>query len=260
MFNVNSYNRIVIKIGSAVLATNTGKVNHDVLASISEDIAWLFKKNKEVLIVSSGAIALGRKKIKFSENLSLAESQALAAHGQIELMSAWKKHLTKFSIPIGQILLTPRDTELKVSSENATQTVSKLLEARCLPIINENDSTATDEIKFGDNDLLAAKVAKLIEADLLIILSTVDGLYNSVKDVQTKNRNSLVKEVNKITPKIKKMAGDASQMGKGGMISKIDAAEICLKNKCAMVIASGKNKEPIRGIGKRAKQTWFIKK
>ena len=164
MFNVNSYNRIVIKIGSAVLATNTGKVNHDVLASISEDIAWLFKKNKEVLIVSSGAIALGRKKIKFSENLSLAESQALAAHGQIELMSAWKKHLTKFSIPIGQILLTPRDTELKVSSENATQTVSKLLEARCLPIINENDSTATDEIRFGDNDLLAAKVAKLIDA------------------------------------------------------------------------------------------------
>ena len=134
------------------------------------------------------------------------------------------------------------------------------MEARCLPIINENDSTATDEIKFGDNDLLAAKVAKLIDADLLIILSTVDGLYNSVKDVQTKNRNSLVKEVNKITPKIKKMAGDASQMGKGGMISKIDAAEICLKNKCAMVIASGKNKEPIRGIGKRAKQTWFIKK
>ena len=260
MFNVNSYNRIVIKIGSAVLATNNGKVNHNVLTSISEDIAWLFKKNKEVLIVSSGAIALGRKKIKFSENLSLPESQALAAHGQIELMSAWKKHLTKFSIPIGQILLTPRDTELKVSSKNATQTVSKLLEARCLPIINENDSTATDEIRFGDNDLLAAKVAKLIDADLLIILSTVDGLYNSVKDVQTKNHNSLVKEVNKITPKIKKMAGDASQMGKGGMISKIDAAEICLKNKCAMVIASGKNKKPIRGIGKRTKQTWFIKK
>jgi glutamate 5-kinase len=260
MFNVNSYNRIVIKIGSAVLATNNGKVNHNVLTSISEDIAWLFKKNKEVLIVSSGAIALGRKKIKFSENLSLAESQALAAHGQIELMSAWKKHLNKFSIPISQILLTPRDTELKLSSKNAQQTVNKLLEVGCLPIINENDTTATDEIKFGDNDLLASKVAKLIGADLLIILSTVDGLYNSEKDMQTRKRGSLIKEVGKITPKIKMMAGHASQMGKGGMISKIDAAEICLKNKCAMVIASGKNKKPIRNISTRTKQTWFIKK
>lgn len=260
MRNLNSYNRIVIKIGSAVLAGSNGVVNQSILSSISEDIAWLFKNNKEVLIVSSGAIALGRKKIKLSKNLSLAESQALAAHGQIELMSAWKKHLNKFSIPIGQILLTPRDTELKISSKNATQTVSKLLEAGCLPIINENDSTATDEIKFGDNDLLAAKVAKLIGADLLIVLSTVDGLYASEADIQIRRLSSLIKEVNKITPKIKKMAGHASQMGKGGMISKIDAAEICLKNKCTMVVTSGKNKRPIRGIQKRTKATWFIKK
>ena len=175
-------------------------------------------------------------------------------------MSAWKKHLNKFSIPIGQILLTPRDTELKLSSKNAQQTVSKLLEAGCLPIINENDSTATDEIRFGDNDLLAAKVAKLIGADLLIILSTVDGLYASEEDVQTRKLSSLIKEVSKITPKIKKMAGHASQMGKGGMISKIDAAEICLKNKCAMVITSGKNKKPIKGIDRRTKATWFVKK
>jgi glutamate 5-kinase len=260
MRNVNSYNRIVIKIGSAVLAGANGKVNNNILASISEDIAWLLKNNKEILIVSSGAIALGRKKIKFSQNLSLAESQALAAHGQIELMSAWKKHLNKFSIPIGQILLTPRDTELKISSENATQTVRKLLESGCLPIINENDSTATDEIRFGDNDLLAAKVAKLIGADLLIVLSTVDGLFGSEEDVKTRRLSSLIKEVNKITPQIKKMAGHANQMGKGGMISKIDAAEICLKNKCEMVITSGKNKKPIRGLAKRAKATWFVKK
>jgi len=176
MHSITSYNRIVIKIGSAVLADSDGRVNHTILSSISEDVAWLIKNGKEVLIVSSGAIALGRKKIKFSENLTLPESQALAAHGQIELMSAWKKHLNKFSIPISQILLTPRDTELKLSSKNAQQTVNKLLEVGCLPIINENDTTATDEIKFGDNDLLASKVAKLIGADLLIILSTVDGL------------------------------------------------------------------------------------
>ena len=125
MRSVTSYNRIVNKIGSAVLARSNGAINHSILASISEDIAWLLKNGKEVLIVSSGAIALGRKKIKLSENLTLAESQALAAHGQIELMSAWKKHLNKFSIPIGQILLTPRDTELKLSSKNAQQTVSK---------------------------------------------------------------------------------------------------------------------------------------
>ena len=260
MRNINIYNRIVIKIGSAVLSSSNGVVNHSILASISEDIAWLLKNDKQVLIVSSGAIALGRKKIKLSADLSLAESQALAAHGQIELMSAWKKHLNKFSIPIGQILLTPRDTELKLSSKNAKQTVSKLLEAGCLPIINENDSTATDEIKFGDNDLLAAKVAKLIGADLLIVLSTVDGLYSTEEDVQIKKHSSLIKEVNKITPKIKKMAGHASQMGKGGMISKIDASEICFRNKCAMVITSGKNKKPIRNIAKRAKATWFIKK
>tara|TARA_Y100000748_G_scaffold191695_1_gene160508 strand:- start:549 stop:1331 length:783 start_codon:yes stop_codon:yes gene_type:complete len=260
MRSVTSYNRIVIKIGSAVLARSNGAINHSILASISADISWLLKRDKEVLVVSSGAIALGRKEIKLSENLTLPESQALAAHGQIELMSAWKKHLNKFSIPIGQILLTPRDTELKLSSKNAQQTVSKLLEAGCLPIINENDSTATDEIKFGDNDLLAAKVAKLTGADLLIVLSTVDGLYTSKEDVQTRKLSSLIKKVRKITPKIKKMAGHASKMGKGGMISKIDAAEICLKNKCDMVITSGKNKKPISGIGKRAKATWFTKK
>lgn len=260
MYNLKSYNRIVIKVGSALLAGTNGVVKNKILASISKDIAWLLKNKKEVLIVSSGAIALGRKQIKLSENLSLAESQALAAHGQIELMSAWSKQLKKFSIPIGQILLTPRDTELKLSSENARQTVSKLFELGCLPIINENDSTATDEIKFGDNDLLAAKVAKLIGADLLIVLSTVEGLYSSQRDLKIKKLSSLVKKVTRITPEIKKMAGHASQMGKGGMISKIEAAEICLKNKCSMVIGSGKNKNPIRDIDKRKQVTWFIKK
>jgi len=175
-------------------------------------------------------------------------------------MSAWKKHFKKYSIVIGQMLLTPKDTELKISSNNAKQTVQKLLEVGCLPIINENDSTATDEIKFGDNDLLAAKVAKLVGADLLVILSSVDGLYASEQALETKRPAELIKEVIKITPKIKKMAGHASDMGKGGMISKIEAAEICLKNKCAMVITSGKNKKPIKGLASRSKSTWFKKK
>ena len=259
MRSLNLYNRIVIKIGSAVHAKPNGSVNHEILSAISEDIAWLLKKNKEVLVVSSGAIALGRKKIQLSQKFSLAESQAMAAHGQIELMSAWKKHLNEFSIPIGQMLLTPRDTELKVSSKNAKQTVSKLIEAGCLPIINENDSTATDEIKFGDNDLLAAKVAKLINADLLIVLSTVKGLYLSEDDLKANKSSAIIKQVTKITPNIRKMAGHASDMGKGGMVSKIDAAEICLKNKCTMVITSGKNKKPIRGLLSRTTATWFTK-
>ena len=260
MRNVNSYNRIVIKVGSAVLANSNGKVNQVVLAAISKDIAWLLKKGKEVLVVSSGAIALGRKNINLPVNLSLPESQAMAAHGQIELMSAWKKHLHKYSIVIGQILLTPRDTELKISSNNAKQTIEKLLEVGCLPIINENDSTATDEIKFGDNDLLAAKVAKLVKADLLIILSSVSGLYASEEAVKIQKSDALVKQVTKISSQIKKMAGQASNMGKGGMISKIEAAEICFKNKSDMVIASGIRNRPIRSLNAKGKATWFAKK
>ncbi|MGY8772879.1 MAG: glutamate 5-kinase, partial [Gammaproteobacteria bacterium] len=177
MYNLNSYNRIVVKIGSAVIVNPRGKIDHMFLANLAEDIASLRKKNKEVLIVSSGAIALGRKNISLPNNLSLAESQALAAHGQIELMIAWKKHLNKHDIHVGQILLTPRETELKISANNAKQTLAKLLDVGCLPIINENDSTATDEIRFGDNDLLAAKISNLFKADLLIVLSSVDGLY-----------------------------------------------------------------------------------
>ena len=257
MHSITSYNRIVIKIGSAVLADSDGRVNHSILSSISEDVAWLIKNGKEVLIVSSGAIALGRKKIKFSENLTLPESQALAAHGQIELMSAWKKHLNKFSIPISQILLTPRDTELKLSSKNAQQTVNKLLEVGCLPIINENDTTATDEIKFGDNDILAAQIAVLINADHLVLLSNVDGLY---KEPPKNNKNDdLVLEVKSITKKIKDMAGAASKLGRGGMISKIKAAEICMKSKCSVIITSGLKDNPIKSLNnKKTKSTKFI--
>ena len=260
MRDVTQYNRIVIKVGSAVIAQPNGKLNQGVLAEICEDVAWLLKKGNEILIVSSGAIALGRRRIKTSSNYTLADSQAMASHGQIELMSAWKRQLNKFSIPIGQMLLTPRDTEIKISSQNAKQTVTKLLQMGCLPIINENDSTATDEIKFGDNDLLAAKVAKLVNADLLIILSTIDGLYTSQENINSKKSDALIREVSKINAKIKKMAGKASNMGKGGMISKVEAAEVCLKNNCVMVITSGNNKKPIKGLYKRKKSTWFMKK
>ena len=260
MNSINSYQRIIIKVGSAVLADAKGKIDNGFLGRLAEDVAWLRKKNKDVLIVSSGAIVIGRKNITLSKDLTLAESQALAAHGQIELMIAWKKHMNKHGIHIGQMLLTPRETELKVSAKNAQQTITKLLEVGCLPIINENDSTATDEIKFGDNDLLAAKISTLFQADLLIVLSSVDGLYASEADSKTSENSALIKYVPKINAKIKKMAGQASDMGKGGMISKIQAAEICFKNNSAMVIASGKKKQPIRSLRGQGKATWFVKK
>jgi glutamate 5-kinase len=259
MQNINSFKRIVIKVGSSLLADSKGRVNQSFLSAVSADIEWLLENGKEVLVVSSGAIAMGRKKIILPKKLSLSESQALAAHGQIELMSAWKKSLSKYSISIGQMLLTPKETELKVSSINAKQTVNKLIEIGCLPVINENDSTATDEIKFGDNDLLAAKVAKLMEADLLIILSSVDGLFTSEDMINKKKPIGLVQKVTKINSKIKRMAGTASEMGKGGMISKIEAAEICFQNNCSMVITSGNKIRPIRALNRGAKSTWFVK-
>ena len=260
MNSINSYQRIIIKVGSAVLADAKGKIDNGFLGRLAEDIAWLRKKNKDVLIVSSGAIAIGRKNITLSKDLTLAESQALAAHGQIELMIAWKKHMNQHGIHIGQMLLTPRETELKVSAKNAQQTIAKLLEVGCLPIINENDSTATDEIKFGDNDLLAAKISTLFQADLLVVLSRVDGLYSSEEDIKNNKGGSLIRNVPRITAKIKKMAGQASDMGKGGMISKIQAAEICFKNNSAMVISSGKKKQPIKSLSKNGRATWFVKK
>ena len=260
MNSINSYQRIIIKVGSAVLADAKGKIDNGFLGRLAEDVVWLRKKNKDVLIVSSGAIVIGRKNITLSKDLTLAESQALAAHGQIELMIAWKKHMNQHGIHIGQMLLTPRETELKVSAKNAQQTIAKLLEVGCLPIINENDSTATDEIKFGDNDLLAAKISTLFQADLLVVLSSVDGLYSSEEDIKNNKGGSLIRNVPRITAKIKKMAGQASDMGKGGMISKIQAAEICFKNNSAMVIASGKNKQPIKNLSRNGRATWFIKK
>ena len=260
MNSINSYQRIIIKVGSAVLSDVKGKIDNGFLGRLAEDVAWLRKKNKDVLIVSSGAIVIGRKNITLSKDLTLAESQALAAHGQIELMIAWKKHMNQHGIHIGQMLLTPRETELKVSAKNAQQTIVKLLEVGCLPIINENDSTATDEIKFGDNDLLAAKISTLFQADLLVVLSSVDGLYSSEEDSKNNKGNGLIRDVPRITEKIKKMAGQASDMGKGGMISKIQAAEICFKNNSAMVIASGKNKQPIRSLSGKGRATWFVKK
>jgi glutamate 5-kinase len=251
--------KIVIKIGSSLLTNIDGTVNKLVLSNVVMDIVWLIKKKKDLVIVSSGAIALGRKKLDLEDNLTLNESQAVAARGQIELMTAWKKEFAKHQKEVAQILLSPSDTENKKSSKNAVATIDHLINFKCIPIINENDTTSSDEIKFGDNDILASRIAKMIGADHLILLSNVDGLYK--KPPNQNKDNNLVREVKSITNKIRSMAGEASKLGKGGMISKIKAAEICMQSNCSVIITSGLKKDPIKSLArKNTKSTRFIAK
>jgi glutamate 5-kinase len=260
--NINTFKnskKLVIKIGSSLLTNSKGGINKSTLKNVVQDIVWLLKKNKEVVVVSSGAIALGRGKLKLKDELTLNESQAVAARGQIELMIAWKNEFKKHKLEVAQILLSPSDAENKKSSKNAIATIENLINLRCVPIINENDTTSSDEIKFGDNDILASKIAKLIKADHLILLSNVDGLY---KEPPKDNKNDdLVLEVASITKTIKDMAGNASKLGKGGMVSKIKAAEICMNSKCSVIITSGLKKDPIKSLARQTtKSTRFISK
>ena len=262
MSNKNTFKnskKLVIKIGSSLLTNSTGGINKSTLKNVVQDIVWLLKKNKEVVVVSSGAIALGRGKLKLKDELTLNESQAVAARGQIELMIAWKNEFKKHKLEVAQILLSPSDAENKKSSKNAIATIKNLINLRCVPIINENDTTSSDEIKFGDNDILASKIAKLIKADHLILLSNVDGLY---KEPPNDNKNDdLVLEVKSITKTIRDMAGNASKLGKGGMVSKIKAAEICMQSKCSVIITSGLKKDPIKSLVREStKSTRFISK
>ena len=183
----------------------------------------------------------------------------MAARGQIELMTAWKNEFKKHKLQVAQILLSPSDAENKKSSKNAIATIENLISFKCIPIINENDTTSTDEIKFGDNDILASKISKLIKADHLILLSNVDGLYK--EPPKNKKNDVLVSEIKSITKPVKEMAGTASKLGKGGMISKIKAAEICMKSKCSVIITSGLKKDPIRSLARKTtKSTRFISK
>ena len=251
--------KIVVKLGSSLLTNKRGGVNKAVLKNVVKDIVWLLNTKKEVIIVSSGAISLGRGKLNLRRDLTLNESQAVAARGQIELMTAWKNEFKKYKKQVAQILLSPSDIKNKKSSKKAMCTLENLLNCSCVPIINENDTTSTDEIKFGDNDILAARIAVLINAHHLVLLSNVDGLY---KEPPKNNKNDdLVLEVKSITKKIKDMAGTASKLGKGGMISKIKAAEICMKSKCSVIITSGLKDNPIKSLNnKKTKSTKFIAK
>tara|TARA_Y100000590_G_scaffold438144_1_gene560598 strand:- start:674 stop:1780 length:1107 start_codon:yes stop_codon:yes gene_type:complete len=255
---IEKFKKIVIKVGSSILIDETGKPKKKWLEELSKDIKDLVKKKKQIVIVSSGAIAMGCQDLKIKKNgLKVDKSQAVASIGQIELMNFYKKTFDKKKIKISQILLTLDDTEQRRRSINARRTIDNLLTMGIIPIVNENDTTATTEIKYGDNDRLAARVSQIIGADCLILLSDVDGLYtdNPKKNKETK----FVNTVKEIDENIKKYATKAENLyGSGGMKTKIDAAKICQLSGCYMVIANGNNRNPIKKILKNKKCTWFL--
>ena len=237
--------RIVIKIGSSLLIDKIkGNLKSGWLGSLAQDINKLIKQKKEIIIVSSGSIALGQKQLQLNGNLSLDEKQAAAATGQVSLAHAWKEVMEKFGLNIAQILLAPDDTEKRRKHLNARATLLKLLELQVIPVINENDTVSTEEIKFGDNDRLAARVAQMCSADLLILLSDINGLYSS--DPNKSNNTVLIEEIHEITDEIETMAGPPhSSMASGGMVTKIAAAKIATKAGCNMIICNGHYINPL---------------
>ena len=251
---------IVIKIGSSLLVNNNKKIRKKWLSSFAKDIKKLKSKNKKIIIVSSGAIALGCKKMNYNKtNLKLDKSQAIASIGQIELMNLFSQTFSKFKLNISQILLTLEDTEERRRSINAKRTFENLFKLDYIPIVNENDTIATSEIKYGDNDRLASRVAQITNADTLILLSDVDGLFT--KNPKLFKDAKLIKKVNNFNKDIKNInIKGVTQFGKGGMITKIEAAKICNLSGCNMIIANGLHLNPIDKIIKKNNCTLFVSK
>jgi len=251
---------IVIKIGSSLLIDDNKKIRKKWLSEFAKDIQELIKQNKKVIIVSSGAIAMGCKKLNLSKkNLKLDKSQAVASIGQIELMNLFLEIFLKFKINISQILLTLEDTEQRRRALNAKRTFENLFELSFIPIVNENDSIATSEIKYGDNDRLASRVAQISGADSLVLLSDVDGLYTqNPKIYKNAKLLKIIKDINKDIEKI--ATKSISEHGTGGMRTKIDAAKICQLSGCKMVIANGLLLRPIKKIISENNCTWFLPK
>lgn len=257
--NLTNARRIVIKVGSSLMTDEAnGKVRADWLASMVEDLVRLRKSGKEIIIVSSGAVALGRKTLGINDkNLRLEEKQAAAACGQLAMMRAWREALEKHHISAAQLLLTIDDSENRRRYLNARNTLETLLAHHIVPIINENDTVATAEIRFGDNDRLAARVAQMASAEILILLSDIDGLYTA--DPHTNKEAKFIPEVKQITAEIEQMGGDAvSSVGTGGMATKIAAAKIALAAGCHMLVMAGKEPYPITRLENGERGTWFI--
>jgi glutamate 5-kinase len=256
---LKNFRRIVVKVGSSLLIdSDAGEVRASWLSALASDVAKLHGEGRDVLIVSSGSIALGRSRLKLPRgSLKLEESQAAAAVGQIALARIWSEVLGDHGIGAGQILVTLQDTEERRRYLNARSTIAKLLEWRAVPVINENDTVATNEIRYGDNDRLAARVATMASADLLVLLSDVDGLYDAPP---SHNPNAkLIPVVESVSSEIEAMAGEAaSELSRGGMRTKIEAAKIATTGGTHMLIASGKIAHPLQTIADGGRCTWFL--
>ena len=251
--------RVVVKVGSTLLVdADKGRLNRAWLEAFAADVARIKKRGQEVIVVSSGAIALGRRHLGLnSGKLKLEESQAAAAVGQIRLAHAYKDLLDAHEITVAQILLTLGDTEQRRRYLNARGTLNTLLSLGAVPVINENDTVATAEIRYGDNDRLAARVAQMVGAECLVLLSDIDGLYtaNPTQDPDAE----FIARVLEITPAIEAMAGGAaSDMGSGGMQTKIAAAKIAVGAGCHLCIAKGAHPYPLQRIEEGARCTWFV--
>lgn len=260
--DLSTSKRVVVKIGSALLVHEDGRLRAEWLDALAQDIAALRASGAEIMIVSSGAIAIGRRLLGLARGprnraLRLEESQAAAAAGQVRLAHAWQETLGQCDVPVAQILLTIEDTEDRRRHLNARNTIGTLLRLGVVPVINENDTVATDEIRFGDNDRLAARVAQMMGADTCVILSDIDGLYTADPSVDDDARH--IAEVEAITPQIAAMAGEtAGDDGSGGMITKIEAARVALQSGCRLVITDGRDLNPLAALAAGARATWFV--
>jgi glutamate 5-kinase len=253
--------RIVVKIGSALLTDRaTGRIKSAWLNSLMDDVAELAKAGKEIVLVSSGSIALGRHALKLPKGpLELEQSQAAAAVGQISLAHAYQELAAERGLTAAQVLLTLGDTEERQRYLNARNTIEVLLALKAIPVVNENDTVATAEIRYGDNDRLSARVASMVSADCLVLLSDIDGLYTAPPNDDPNAQH--IPLVTEITPEIEAMAGDAgTELSKGGMKTKITAGKIALSAGTDMVITTGKIYHPLRAISEGARVTWFIAK
>lgn len=257
---LTSSKRLVVKIGSSILVDEKqGEIRRDWLEALARDVARLHKKGCEIVLVSSGAIRLGRAQLKLASGaLKLEESQAAAATGQIRLAHAYQEALATHGITVAQVLLTLDDSEERRRYLNARQTMATLVGLKAIPVINENDTVATDEIRFGDNDRLGARVAEMISADTLVLLSDIDGLYTG--DPRSDKKAVHIPEIREITPEIEAMAGTAaSELSNGGMVTKLMAGRIAMGAGCRMAISDGR---PVGALGAlidgKAKCSWFL--
>ena len=253
--------RLVVKIGSALLVDEeTGALRRDWLDALADDVAACHKRGQQILLVSSGAIAVGRRQLGLTRTdraLRLEEKQAAAAVGQIRLAHAYEQTLARHGITVAQILVTPDDTEERRRHLNARNTLMQLLSLGVVPVINENDTVGTTEIRFGDNDRLAARVAAMVSADTLVLLSDIDGLYERDPRIDPSARH--LEEVAAVTPEIEAMAGSAPVgYSSGGMVTKLQAAKIATTSGCSMAIGNGRPLNPLKRLEDGGPCTWFL--